>query len=218
MSRVFNLTFHGLGDPPDDATPEEREMWVRPDAFRAALDEARDRDDVCITFDDGYTSDVEIALPALVERGLTAKFFPVAGRIGQPGFVDEDEIRVLAQAGMTIGSHGFGHISWRSCSDVELERELVEARERLEGAAGQRVDSAAPPFGAYDRRVLRSLRAAGFLRAYTCDRGPADSDAWLQTRTTVTREDGPDVVARITRPSRRLRAEVRAKGLIKRWR
>src|SRR5688500_12764172 len=100
MSKVFNLTFHGIGDPPDDARPEEREMWVPPDAFRAALDEARDREDVHITFDDGYASDVEIALPALADRGLKATFFPVAGRIGQPGFVDEDAIRALAEAGM----------------------------------------------------------------------------------------------------------------------
>ena len=45
-----------------------------------------------ISFDDGNASDLEIGLPALLERGLTATFFVLAGRLGRPGSLDADEV------------------------------------------------------------------------------------------------------------------------------
>ena len=52
------------------------------------------------------TSDFVYGLPALLDRGLTATFFVVAGRLGEPGFLSENDVRTLVSAGMTIGCHG----------------------------------------------------------------------------------------------------------------
>src|SRR4051812_25578445 len=113
MDRAINLTFHGIGNPERPLEHGESDVWIRREQFLALLDSVEGRDDVRITFDDGNASDVEHALPALQARGLKATFFVVAGRLGEPRFLDAADVKALAAAGMTIGCHGMRHRPWR---------------------------------------------------------------------------------------------------------
>ena len=186
MSRVHNLTFHGVGDPGRPLEPGEAAVWIRTDALLTSLDAVRDRQDVRITFDDGNRSDVDIALPLLLERGLTATFFVLAGRLGEPDYLDDDDIRRLVQSGMSIGSHGMDHVNWRCLDSTALRRELVDAGLILERITGREITEASVPFGSYDRRVLSAARSVGgFRHVYTSDGGEASSGSWLQARNTV---------------------------------
>jgi peptidoglycan/xylan/chitin deacetylase (PgdA/CDA1 family) len=220
QQRSINLTFHGIGEPGRDLEPGEDDVWVTHGAFHAILDSVAGRDDVRITFDDGNASDLEHALPALRHRGLNATFFVVAGRIGQPGFLDDSAIRTLAGAGMTIGCHGMRHRPWRALDDGELRREHIDARRLLEEIVERPVDQAACPFGSYDRRVLHSLRRARYRTVYTSDRGTTPARGWIQPRNTVAPGDDERLLARIVaaegRRSDTLRR--RAKRAVKRWR
>jgi peptidoglycan/xylan/chitin deacetylase (PgdA/CDA1 family) len=182
---VVNLTVHGIGRPQRALDPGEDESWVTVEQFERVLDAVAEHPDVHLTFDDGNSSDVEIALPRLLERGLVAEFFPLAGELGERGRVDLDAIRELAAAGMTIGSHGWAHLDWRRLDERHLTRELAEAPRLLAEAADKPVERVSLPFGFYDRRVLDALRRAGVVRAYTNGGGMARPDAWLQARTSL---------------------------------
>lgn len=161
-------------------------MWIDTQALLASLDAVRDRADVRITFDDGNRSDVDVALPALLERGLTATFFVLAGRLREPDYLTEEDILRLEQSGMAIGSHGMDHVDWRSLDSVALRRELAQSRIILERITGRQITKASVPFGSYDRRVLSAARSeGGYRQIYTSDGGPASSDSWLQPRNTV---------------------------------
>lgn len=180
------LTFHGIGTVQRPLDPGEDEVWLRSEEFAPVLDAAaRDADRVRLTFDDGNASDVEIALPELRARGMRATFFVVAGKLGEHGYLDEGGVRALADAGMGIGCHGMRHRPWRHLTDADLREELVDARRLIESVVGRPVHEAACPFGSYDRRVLGSLRAAGYKRVFTSDRGWARPGAWLQARNTL---------------------------------
>ena len=183
--RIINLTFHGIGEPERSLEPGEEQVWLDSDQFQSALDSVGGRSDVRITFDDGNASDVEQALPGLRRRGLTATFFVVAGRLGDPGFLDERGVCALAAAGMGIGSHGMHHRPWRRLDQHALEEEHVAAKVLLEEVVDRPVTEAACPFGSYDRCVLRSLRRHGYRRAYTSDPGTTGHDDWIQSRYTV---------------------------------
>ena len=74
-----------------------------------------------------------IALPALRERGLTATFFVVAGRLGEPGFLDERGVRALADAGMAIGCHGMRHRPWRGLDERRAARGAGRREARARG-------------------------------------------------------------------------------------
>lgn len=180
---TVNLAVHGVGRPARPLDPGEDERWVTVEQFERVLDAVTDREDVHLTFDDGNESDVEIALPRLVERGLKAEFFPLAGRLGQRGYVDRHGLRQLVRAGMEIGSHGWEPRDWRRLDERHARRELTDAPKLLGDLCGRPVRRYSLPFGAYDRRVLARLRQAGATRVYTSDGGAAHGDGWLQART-----------------------------------
>ena len=142
---TVNICFHGIGIPNRELEPGEAAFWITPRLFAEILDEVVGRADVRLSFDDGNASDVDIALPELKDRGLTATFFALAGRLGSRGSLDSDDLRVLREAGMTIGSHGMDHRPWRGLSRAELRVELVEAREQLADAVGEPIEQAALP-------------------------------------------------------------------------
>ncbi|MDJ0347580.1 polysaccharide deacetylase family protein [Streptomyces sp. H10-C2] len=176
---------HGIGAPSRALDPGEDGTWVTVEQFEQVLDAVRRRDAVRITFDDGNLSDVEIGLPRLLERGLRAEFFVLAGLLGEPGRVSVDDVQTLLDAGMRIGSHGWAHRDWRRVDHPQAVEEMIEAPRLLSDLIGNPVTRVAIPFGSYDRRVLTRLRGAGASQVYTSDGGPARSDSWLQARTSL---------------------------------
>lgn len=219
-NRVLNVCFHGVGEPRRELEPGEERYWVSTGQFHDILDELLSWPAVRISFDDGNASDTAIALPALVERNMTADFFLLAGRIGQFGSVSAKGVRQLRQHGMAIGSHGMRHRSWRRLTGAEATEEFVTARKLLADMAEAPVNDAACPLGAYDRRVLASLRRQGYHRIFTSDRRPTRPDAWMQSRYSVRREDTPESLRAtvLARPSLTGRVRGAAVGMVKRWR
>lgn len=218
--RVVNVCFHGVGTPRRELEPGEDVYWTRRDAFLEVLDAMVGREDVRLSFDDGNGSDTEIALPALQERGLTATFFVVAGRLNRPGSLSRDDVRQLHAAGMPIGNHGMWHRPWRGLDPARAREELVTAREVLADVIGVPVRDAALPLGRYDRHLLTRLKALDYRSVQTSDRRWARTDQWLQPRFSIRRNDTADSVAHdVLRPSpvpRRARGAL--VGIVKRLR
>jgi peptidoglycan/xylan/chitin deacetylase (PgdA/CDA1 family) len=214
---VHGVCFHGVGTPGASVESDERRYWVTEQAFHRILDELAGTPNVEISFDDGNASDVEIGLDALRDRGLVATFFVVAGRLGQPGYLDPDGVRELSRGGMNIGNHGMDHRPWRRLSDTDRQRELVEARAALAEVVGAPVDGAAVPMGEYDRRLLSELRRLGYAAVYTSDRRPATDGAWLRPRFSVRADDTAESVrsTALAVPSPMSRASLAVKGWVK---
>lgn len=218
--RPVNVCFHGVGEPRRELEPGEERYWIGADEFRRVLDVLAEHPEVRISFDDGNWSDIEHGLPALLERGLVATFFVLAGRLGVPGSLDEDAVRHLAGQGMRIGSHGMDHASWRRMDTLTATRELVEARDRLVATVGAPVTEAACPRGQYDRRALQQLRRAGYDAVHTSDRARASAGAWLQPRFSVLNDDTAATIERdvLAPPRAGRRLERSAALLVKRLR
>jgi peptidoglycan/xylan/chitin deacetylase (PgdA/CDA1 family) len=191
------LNFHGVGPISRVIEEGEQDWWLDQSAFESLLDAVRERSQVQLTFDDGNASDFEIALPALLRRGMRATFFLCSGLLDQPGFLSRKQMRELLSTGMRIGSHGVAHRSWRKLNPEQLVLELEGSRQALETACGSPVDAAACPFGAYDRHVLSGLRKAGYRFVYTSDGGSATEGQWLQGRTTIKRSTPPADIQRL---------------------
>lgn len=189
---AVNLCFHGIGTPGRPLEPGEDVYWVGVERFEQLLDEAARHPNVRISFDDGNASDVEIALPRLRRRQLTATFFLLAGRIDTPGSVTSAGVSELRAAGMPIGSHGWSHRSWRGMDAEASHQELVLSAEVLSDLARMRVREAACPRGEYDRGALQQLRKAGYERVFTSDRRRARDRAWLQPRFSLHHDDDVD--------------------------
>jgi peptidoglycan/xylan/chitin deacetylase (PgdA/CDA1 family) len=171
------LMYHGLHeagapnfDPVYSVTPRAfaaqldllAELGLRPLLLRE-LDGVPPGDDaVVITFDDGDASNHDVALPLLRERGMAAEFFVTADFVGRPGMLGAAQVRALADAGMSVQSHGRTHRFLSDLPDAELEAELHDSRRVLESLAGRTVDALALPGGRGGARELRAAHAAGY--------------------------------------------------------
>lgn len=195
MKPQIALNFHGIGTPARAMEPGEAPYWIGRAMFEQVLDRvARTPGAYVLTFDDGNLSDHDIALPALLARGLVARFFVLAGRIGQAGSLDVSHIRALRDAGMTIGSHGVAHRVWPKLDHAALRDELARSKAMLEEICGAPVTEAAIPFGRYDARVLRALRAAGYGTAWSSDGGTFSAEEFPAPRSSLRGDMKPDTL------------------------
>jgi peptidoglycan/xylan/chitin deacetylase (PgdA/CDA1 family) len=208
-AEVIGICFHGIGTPGPGVEPEAEAYFIGRDPFLALLDEVMRYPAVDLTFDDGFASDIDIVLPTILERGLSARFFPIAGRLGMPGHLDAAGVHELAIAGMTVGSHGMRHRSWRGLDAASSREELAVARSLISEASGQLVTSVACPFGAYDRRTLVALRHYGYVQVFTSDRRRARIGDWLHPRYSVRRNDTVQTVREDILAPRPLRERIR---------
>lgn len=133
-----------------------------------------------ITFDDGYADNAEIAAPILKEVQLPATFFITTEHIGTrrrfpwdaeieppPRMMTWRQVRELAQAGFSIGSHTCNHVRLSQCDAKVRRRELVHSRQTLEQQLGQPVLDFAYPFGG--KTDCRAEDRAAVLEAgYRC--------------------------------------------------
>jgi peptidoglycan/xylan/chitin deacetylase (PgdA/CDA1 family) len=135
-------------------------------------------DGVCVTFDDAFVNAVE-ALHWLVDRGGKATLFAVTGESGynhwdaaDPSIprlerMSVEQLRLLRDAGVEIGSHTVSHRPLPDLAASELHRELSGSRRSLQDQLQVEVHSLAYPYGAYDRRVTGAAAAAGYRWACT---------------------------------------------------
>jgi Polysaccharide deacetylase len=206
------IIFHGIGPAPAYVPKAERPYWMAEKDFAAfalaACAKAREFGVTPVaTFDDGNRTDRFIAAPLLKRHGIRAIFFPCARRVGRLGYLSADDIRALGREGFEIGSHGMDHVPWTGLDDRALEREIVGSKAALQEILGHDIRSAALPFGAYNRRVLASLRAAGYTTIYSSDPGASHSDQWFRRRWCY-RADAPFDVSQLAAVSKTFRHEL----------
>jgi peptidoglycan/xylan/chitin deacetylase (PgdA/CDA1 family) len=212
---TIHLCFHGIGTCVDEREPGEGRYWLQESRFIKVLDRVAGAPGVELSFDDGNRSDVEIALPALRDRGLRATFFPLAGRLDDPRSLSAADLQELRAHGMSIGNHGWQHVPWRGLSVADARREMVDSRVALAEASGARITEAALPLGRYDRATLGHLWVAGYDAVYSSDRYPSRGKSWLKARYSLTAEDTAESVSRIlrTRPGGRELRNFMASGV-----
>jgi peptidoglycan/xylan/chitin deacetylase (PgdA/CDA1 family) len=215
----FVANFHGIGHPRRDLDPGEDKVWVDVDRFQQLLGVVESHVGtvpLAITFDDGNESDLSLAAPRLLARGIPATFFVLPGKIGVDGYLSGAQICALSEHRFRIGSHGMNHRDWRQADDEELRNETVKSRLMIQELIGKPVHAAAIPFGAYDSRSLRAVQAAGYNEVFSSDGRPRLSNAWPQPRFSVNRDTTADDLQREIRMGGsllgRLETELRARA------
>jgi peptidoglycan/xylan/chitin deacetylase (PgdA/CDA1 family) len=132
---------------------------------------------IMITFDDGYRDTFFKASPVLLRLGMRATAYVVSGRISgpDPSFLTWPLLHALERRGIEIGSHTLAHRDMTSLSNAEMLEDLTSSRRALERKLGHPVPWLAYPFGAYNERVGRLARRAGYLLAVTTRYGAMQS-------------------------------------------
>jgi peptidoglycan/xylan/chitin deacetylase (PgdA/CDA1 family) len=111
-----------------------------------------------ITFDDGYRSVLEFALPCLLQFGYPAVHFVPTAYIGRwnefdcgaeptEPICDWDELRELERRGVAVQAHSVRHRHFSELSPGELEEELRRSKGDLETGLSRPVEMFSFPYG-----------------------------------------------------------------------
>jgi peptidoglycan/xylan/chitin deacetylase (PgdA/CDA1 family) len=137
---------------------------------------------VVVTFDDGFMSVVENAIPELEQRKIPMAFFIPPGLLGTsphwagygPAVGADDEIiataeclRQLPSDLITFGSHSMTHAWLPPLSDEEAQFQISESRAELKKLLNRDIKLFSFPYGALDRRLVELCREAGYERVFS---------------------------------------------------
>lgn len=176
MHRVPILTFHAVetassvlafapdalrGGPKNLAAHGFRSIDLELLAGPLAAGESSPARSLVLTFDDGYRSVYEHALPLLRELGWTATVFVTTGdgRGERPPsltgrtMLSWRELAELARSGFTIGAHTRTHPDLTTLTTEALRVEMEGSQAILEDRLGVPVRTFAYPFGSHNARV-----------------------------------------------------------------
>ncbi len=210
------LTYHKISGSPEDS------YTVRTDHFRAHMSYLADHYNViglaelagglihgplpppgsiAVTFDDGYRDAHTIACETLARHGISATFFVITGvldgelnRTGGP-YLTWNDVRDMAAAGFTIGSHTVSHSSLGELAVTDVRRELEASRARISEEIGTPPLTLSYPYGTlrdFSPAVAQVARETGYECAVTAIHGlnHTRTDPLLLRRTTMTAGDG----------------------------
>ncbi len=142
-----------------------------------AMGKAQHRNMVGITFDDGFVSVLDHALPALQRHGFGATVFVVSGRLDASNDWEEPAtpswpllsargVQTLAAAGIEIGSHGVNHVRLAGARRDDLVHEVATSKAELAVLVGSEIRGFAYPYGSMDGAAWQAVRDAGY--DYAC--------------------------------------------------
>ena len=196
----------GLNTLPPDRFRQQliylKDQGFKTITFREILDDNIPPHPLIITFDDGYASVYQQALPVLQEFGFRAVIFIITDYIGKANtwdanllsikffHLDGSQIKTLVGAGMEIGSHGVSHRALTFLPPEQLEYELRCSRERLTALVGKEIITFAYPFGIQNPAVQKAVQQAGYSFACMNMRGTGrKSNQYCLPRIPVYRTD-----------------------------
>ncbi|MFW6163744.1 MAG: polysaccharide deacetylase family protein [Planctomycetota bacterium] len=221
LGRLRILTYHRVGPPrgrryekltvPPRRFARQLELLVRLGYGVCDLDvvprlagegRCEVRRPVVLTFDDGFGEVYDYVLPKVRERKLPVVVFAVADRRaadwtgwegwGPPPLLSPGQLREMAAAGITIGSHSRTHASLTQCSPRQLDEEVAGSKKALEDLLGAEVRHFCYPRGFYNEPVVAAVREAGYVTACTTERGAVrpGADLWRLPRLVVGKRMG----------------------------
>src|SRR5712691_10394638 len=132
-----------------------------------------------LTFDDGYRSIREVAIPLLRWFKYPSVLFVPTDYVGghntfddgiepQEPICDWNDLRELARAGVSIQSHGASHKKFSELTLTEIEQELLQSKALLENNVGSSVEIMAFPYGDHGgnwRNIEQLLEKVGYQAA-----------------------------------------------------
>lgn len=174
-----------------EVRPEHRDLFARQldILLRVAEPTRADRTDqlkegvhyAAVTFDDGFQSVIDNAMPELEKRRIPATLFIVTEALGKyPGWltgtnhraklqkvVSVDQLKQMDPEVMALGSHTMTHQRLTRLSKADAKREISQSREQLGRILNREVSLFSFPFGAFNQSLIELCRESGYSRVFS---------------------------------------------------
>lgn len=142
---------------------------------------------IVISFDDGYSSQYEIAFPVLSERDWPG----VLNLPAEGAELPDADVQKLLDAGWELASQATGQVGLTTLDPDTLETEVAGSRDILRRRFEAPVRNFSYPFGSYDATVISAVHRAGYVGAQTDTAGVADAARpYILDRVQILQSDG----------------------------
>jgi peptidoglycan/xylan/chitin deacetylase (PgdA/CDA1 family) len=183
--------YHYISEIPADADVYRRDLTVTPAKFDAQMQYLADQGylpvtltdvydalsigkplpdkPIVLTFDDGYRDAYTQALPILQKYGFIGEFFVLAtpAHFESPQYLSWNQVREMADAGMSIQPHGRDHKDLTQRQYDFLVYQILGAKEAVEAHTGRPVTFFCYPSGRHDTDTRAVVASAGYLGGVT---------------------------------------------------
>jgi peptidoglycan/xylan/chitin deacetylase (PgdA/CDA1 family) len=123
---------------------------------------------IVISFDNGYETQYQYALPVLEKLGwVGVENLQLTGLPFSQGGLSRREIRALVKAGWELDTQGYSHADLVELSGSALYQQVAVTREDIRALYHVPVNWFCYPSGEYDATVIAALKAAGFRGSTT---------------------------------------------------
>ncbi len=136
---------------------------------------------IVITVDDAYSSVYNYAWPIFKKYNLPFTLFVSTDVIDNktPGYMSWEEIRILRDHGVTIGSQTKSHPHMYKISKQKIIDELTISNKRFIDEIGSTPRIFAYPYGEYNLEVIDQVKLNGFIAAFGQHSGVAHKSLGL---------------------------------------
>ena len=149
---------------------------------------------IVLTFDNGYASHYDNALPVLKGLGwVGVEDLQLSGLPPSEGGLTDAQLRGLLEGGWELDTQGISHADLTTVDVAKLTNEVATARQTLRSRYGVPVNWFSYPSGDYNAMVIAAVRAAGYVGATTVNPGWASpqQDRFRLPRLVVTGGTSP---------------------------
>jgi len=195
MSHLITLMYHSIyssNEEWEQIKPEDQPYALHIDTFNLHLDYLVSRDfniihpeqlkslddnekkSILITFDDGHIGFFKHAFPALLQHKLSAIFFITPDLIDRPKpseYCSWNQLKEMAEAGMSIQSHGQSHDFFADMSNEKSNNELLSSKSNIEKHTLNNVWAISFPGGRYQQKNIKQGQQLGYSHFFTSDFG-----------------------------------------------
>jgi peptidoglycan/xylan/chitin deacetylase (PgdA/CDA1 family) len=156
---------------------------------------------VVLTFDDGWHTQVQYAVPVLEQYGFTATFFVITDYMKSP-YMSWDDARNLDVHGFEIGSHTEHHLMLTTVTDpASLHDEIFGSKQMIESELGHPITTFAYPDYATNVPIQLQMQAAGYLAARAGWSRLPNSSNTIYALKSQEAVNNPDPFSRVVLPS-----------------
>jgi peptidoglycan/xylan/chitin deacetylase (PgdA/CDA1 family) len=134
-----------------------------------------------ITIDDANSSVYEQAWPRLKAAGFPFTVFVSTDPVdaGVHGVMSWDQLRELADSGVTIGHHSASHAHMAGRDEALNTADIAKASERFRAELGRTPELFAYPYGEYSRALQELIADQGFTAAFGQHSGVAHEGEFI---------------------------------------
>jgi peptidoglycan/xylan/chitin deacetylase (PgdA/CDA1 family) len=209
------LMYHSINPKSTNSnitTPEEFEKqmkWLKDNNFTTlSLDEVYSmittgknvpERPIALTFDDGYEDSYQNAYPILKKYDFKATVFLITDAVGQPGVLNEQEIREMYSNNIDFQSHTATHHELDKLTYQQQLNELTRSKDAISRLLNKNVDSICYPVGKFNDDTITTAKSAGYKMGFTTKHGHAKQSDGLYTLTRVRMSPGFNMQALNTR-------------------